>query len=199
MPIYEFFCPQNNKIYTFFARSLAYSVAAPRCPDNPKFRLERMISSFAVTGRAKEHPDPAPCDDANLDAAMEEAEREFGAMDTDDPDPRQVARMLRTMTRVSGEKMPEQMEEMMRRLEGGEPLDKLDEEFAGVADAVGSETDDEGAPTRSGELQKIKERLRAARKRAVRDPVMYEMSEYADLPGTGRAGGKASVGRRRTK
>jgi hypothetical protein len=50
----NFYCPDNRKIYSFFARSLAYAGKTPRCPDNPKLRMERMISRFAVTGRAKE-------------------------------------------------------------------------------------------------------------------------------------------------
>lgn len=182
MPIYEFFCPRNHKIYSFFARSLAYAGVEPRCPDNPKFPMERMVSSFSVTGRAKEKAAPAMPDDPAFDVAMAEMDREYSTMDSDNPNPRQVARMLRTMTRISGEKMPEPMEEMMRRLESGEALDKLEEEFSDTADAVGSEPSDEDALIRSGELQKIKERLRAARQRPVRDPVMYEMSEYADLP-----------------
>jgi hypothetical protein len=54
MPIYEFYSPDTNRIYSFFARSLAQGQLTPRCPDNPKARMERMISRFAVTGRAKE-------------------------------------------------------------------------------------------------------------------------------------------------
>jgi hypothetical protein len=178
MPIYEFFCPDNRKIYSFFARSLAYAGRTPRCPDNPKFRMERMISRFSFTGRAKEEPAPTAdneAEDARFGAAMEEVEREFGAMDDANPDPRQVARMLRRVTAISGEKMPEQMEEMMRRLEGGEDLEKLEEEFGEAADEMGG-----GEGEAPGEnLKELKERLRA-RRPPTRDPVMYEMSEYVD-------------------
>ena len=54
MPIYEFYSPDTNRIYSFFARSLAQGRLTPHCPDNPRARMERMISRFAVTGRAKE-------------------------------------------------------------------------------------------------------------------------------------------------
>ena len=87
----------------------------------------------------------------------------------------------------------------MRRLEGGEALDKLEEEFGDVADAVGAEPTGDDALIRSGELQKIKERLRAARQRPVRDPVMYEMSEYAELPQSPPAEIKNGARRRRPK
>jgi hypothetical protein len=182
MPIYEFFCPDNCKIYSFFARSLAYSGAQPRCPDNPAFRMERMISNFSFTGRAKENPDPnnLAADDPTFDSALEAMEREADVFDADKPEPRQVARMLRKLTQISGEKMPEQMEEVMRRLEAGEALDKLEEKFADAGDAIGPS--DEDALIRSGEMQKIKERLRTARQRPVRDPVMYEMADHAELP-----------------
>ncbi len=53
MPIYEFHSPDTNKIYSFFARSLSYADKVPKCPDNPTARMERVISKFAFTGRAK--------------------------------------------------------------------------------------------------------------------------------------------------
>ena len=54
MPIYEYFCPNNRRIYSFFARSLRYADKVPRCPDNPKWKMEKMLSGFAITGRARE-------------------------------------------------------------------------------------------------------------------------------------------------
>lgn len=179
MPIYEFFCPNNNKIYSFLARSLAYSEAEPKCPDNPKFRMERMISSFAVTGKAKADEDHAQSaeNDPNFDAALAHMQREFGSLDADNPDPKQVARLFRSMTGISGEKMPEQMEEMVRRLESGERLDDLEEKFGDMEDAIDPEPGQSSA-----EFQKIRERLRAARRRPVRDPVLYDMGDYAELP-----------------
>jgi hypothetical protein len=198
MPIYEFYCPDNHKIYSFFARSLAYSGAKPRCPDNPKFRMERMISSFSVTGRAKGEKPGEPTDDPAMERAMAEMEREFSSMDVENPNPRQVAQMLRKLTAISGESMPEQMEEMMRRLEGGEDLDKLEEEFGDATDVMDSLPGGEDTMTKSGEFQKIKERLRSARQRPVRDPVMYEMAEFAELPapaGEARRGGGRKASR----
>ena len=107
MPIYEFYCPDNRRIYSFFARSLRYAGMTPRCPENPKFRMERMVSRFAFTGRAKENsemPDGGtPQDDARMEAAMRDMEREMGRMDNDNPDPRQVARMMRKVAELSGD------------------------------------------------------------------------------------------------
>lgn len=182
MPIYEFFCPQNHKIYSFFARSLAYSGVTPRCPDNPNFQMERMVSSFAVIGRAREEVPGEPVDDPRMDAMMAEMEKEFSKMDSDNPDPRRVAHMLRSLTKMSGESMPEQMKEVLSRLESGESLDRIEDAMGDAMDALGPETDSPGGAGGASELKKLRDHLRAARNRPVRDPVMYEMADYATLP-----------------
>ena len=41
MPIYEFYCPDNNRLYTFFARNAEQAARIPLCPDNPGFGMER--------------------------------------------------------------------------------------------------------------------------------------------------------------
>lgn len=177
MPIYEFYSPDTRKIYTFFARSLAYAGKTPRCPDKPKARMEKLISNFSVTGRAKEKDEFAAGgegDDAQMDAAMAEMEREFGGMDESNPDPRQLARMMRKMSSLTGEKMPAQMEEMIGRMEKGEDPEKLEEEYGSAMDEFEPGEGDEAA----SELSKTLGRLR--RKRVERDPTLYEMAEYVD-------------------
>ena len=180
MPIYEFYCPDNHKIYSFFARSLSYSAKTPRCPDNPKHRMEKMISIFAVTGRAKEKPDASggpDMDDPRMESVMAEMEREMGGMDTENPDPRQLARMMRKVSALTGEKMPAQMEEMIQRMELGEDPEKLEEEYGDVVDE--SDGFGEGGPDDAPGAE-LKAGLRRLRRRAVRDPSLYEMSEFVD-------------------
>lgn len=179
MPIYEFYCPNNNKLYSFYARSLAMSQKTPRCPDNPKFKMERAVSSFAVTGRAKEKTDAMPGadgDDPRMEAAMMEMERELGGMDTENPDPRMLARMMRKMSALTGEKLDGRMEEMMSRMEKGEDPEKLEEEYGDAFDemeAVGAPGADD---TEAGKA--MKEQLRRLRKRPMRDKTLYEMTDY---------------------
>lgn len=185
MPIYEFYCPDNNRIYSFFARSLAYAGKLPRCPDNPKFKMERLLSKFAITGRAKEkteaHAGGPDMDDPRMEAALAEMEREFGGMDTENPDPRQLGRMMRKMTALSGEKMPGQMDEMIRRMEAGEDMEKLESEYGNVMDEMESPESGLGAEGgKSSSGASLKDRLRAFRKRPIRDETLYEMSEYVD-------------------
>ena len=176
MPIYEFYCPDNHRIYSFFARSLAHAGKTPRCPDNTKHRMERMISSFSVTGRAKEKADAPPgggFDDARMEAAMSQMEREFSSMDSENPDPRQMAHMMRRMSDLTGEKVPAQMEEMIRRMEAGEDPEKLEAEMGDVMgdDGAGVDGTDEGSKA-------LRARLRRLRRQPDRDPVLYEMSEF---------------------
>ncbi len=188
MPIYEFHCPDNNKTYSFYARTLAQGTKTPRCPDNPKFRMERVLSPFSVKKRAVVSPSGEPggadMDDPRMEAAMAEMEREFGGMDTENPDPRQLARMMRKMSAITGESMPQEMEEMLGRMERGEDPEKLEAEYAGALDALDAPSENaggEGASEEKAERRKhLTEQLKKLRNRPVRDPKLYEMSEFTD-------------------
>jgi hypothetical protein len=176
MPIYEFYCPDNHKIYSFFARTLAQGRVIPPCPDNPKFKLERLLSRFAVrSGGSK--PEPAAPSahgqptDARMEQVMQQMEREFSSLgDSDNPDPRLLGRMMRRMTEVTGEKMPGQMEEMIRRLEAGEDPEKLEEQFNEAFDE--DETGDAPAAEVGGSAGlKLKTK---SKPNPTRDPKLYD-------------------------
>ena len=55
-----------------------------------------------------------------MESFMAEMEREMSGMDENNPDPRQMGRLMRKMTDVMGDKAPPEMREMIRRLEAGE-------------------------------------------------------------------------------
>lgn len=181
MPIYEFYCPANHRIYSFFARSLAYAGRVPRCPDDAKLPLERLISRFAVTGRAKEPAgDGASGDDPKMERLMAEMERDFGDMsESENPDPRRLAQMMRRMSEATGEPLGGAMEEMLGRMERGEDPEKLEEEYGS---ALEQEPSPGGEPAAgddaTGGLRSLA--ARAARRAPHRDPKLYEMSEYCD-------------------
>jgi hypothetical protein len=194
MPIYEFYSPDNNRIYSFFARSLAYAGTTPRCPDNAAFRMEKMISIFAVTGRAKETPDlpaGADADDPRMEGLMAEMEREFGGMDSENPDPKMLARMMRKMAEIGGGKVPGEVDEMIRRMEAGEDPEKLDAEFGDAMEKF----DPLGGPASPADA-KLKAQLHALRRKPKRDPALYEMSDFAELPPAAAAKPKKCVARR---
>lgn len=201
MPIYEFFCPGNNKIYSFLARSLGYSGKVPRCPDDAKLPMERLISTFALIGKAREEKRALQADeqdDPRIQAALESMEQQVGAMDAENPDPRMVGQMLRKMAEITGERMPEQVDEVMRRLEAGESLDRIEEQFGEIEgsleDAGGG---DEANPEKIA-VRELRDRLKAVRRQPSRDPVLYEISEYVDLDAP-RAQARSSKPRRARK
>lgn len=169
MPIYEFYCPDNNKLYSFLARSLAYRDSIPSCPDGENLRMERRVSRFAVIGKAKEDTgdDPfAGIDDDKMDAFMADMERNMEGMDENNPDPRQLGHFMRKMTDMMGDKTPPELREMVRRLESGEDPEKLESEFGGM---------DEGDDALFSQMLK---RAKAGRREPVRDPKLYELRDY---------------------
>lgn len=179
MPIYEYYSEDTHRIYSFYARRLIGSDVVPRCPDGEGKRMERLVSQFAVTGRAKEKADNPggegmPDLDPRQEAEMMRLAGEMSGMDEENPDPRQLGGLMRRMMDITGEKMPEPMLEMLARMEKGEDPEKLEEEYGDVLDdeSIGAP----GAGMGEGE----KDSVGALRRRlpARRDPTLYEMAEY---------------------
>src|ERR1017187_4321376 len=94
MPIYEYYCSDNHRIYSFFAKTLAQGQTIPKCPDNPGFRMKKIVSAFAVAGRTRRTekegkggegggPEAGsnPAEDAKMEAAMSAMEGEFSNVD----------------------------------------------------------------------------------------------------------------------
>lgn len=179
MPIYEFYSPDTHKIYSFLARRLLSELPLPACPDGKKYRMEKMVSRFSFTGRAKE-PTVAgnePELDPRQEAAMMEMAREMESLGEDNPDPRALGRMMRRMMDITGQKAPGEMEEMLCRLESGEDPEKLEEEFGDAMEQL--DLPGEGESEGTGELRRaLARRLRRAPQR---DPQLYELNDY--LPG----------------
>lgn len=175
MPIYEFYSPDTNRIYSFYARRLMPQ-AVPRCPDDPGHRMEKMISRFSFTGRAKEPQaggEGEPDMDPRQEAAMMELAREMEGMGDGEPDPRALGKMMRRMMEITGQKAPGEMEDMLRRLESGEDPEKLEEEYGDLMedfDPMGGEG--EGEQAGGGRLR------RWWKKAPSRDPQLYEMNDY---------------------
>ena len=149
MPIYEFYCPDNHKVYQFFARSSAYADKIPTCPDNPDFQMVKKVSGFAISGAEKKSSgeggaDGPDMDDPKMMAAMAEMEKAVSGMDEDNPDPRQMGQLMRQMAEMTGESLTGEMEEMVRKLEEGADPEHLEEQFG---DLLG---DEEGGDPMAG-------------------------------------------------
>jgi hypothetical protein len=176
MPIYEFYSPDTNKVYQFLARSLAYGDSTPRCPDGDSLRMERRVSRFAIIGKAKEQTDGDPfagMDESKMEAFMADMEREMGGMDDNNPDPRQLGRLMRKMTDLMGERAPDALQEVVRRLEAGEDPEKLEEQFGGAEGLDGEE-----GTAADALWETMKKRIKSLRDQPVRDPKLYEMADY---------------------
>jgi hypothetical protein len=192
MPIYEYYCPDNHTIYQFYAKTLAQGQTTPRCPDNPKFRLRKLVSAFAVTrGGAKEEPSTPPPgaepagegpEDPRMEAALGAMEREFSQVDENDP--KAMARMLRRMSELSGEKIDGEMEEVVRKLEEGADPDSLEEQF-GADEKAGAGMDDPygedmgmgpgaGPEATPADPKEPRHRFRVRRTAPRRDPKLYD-------------------------
>lgn len=191
MPIYEYYCPENNKIYSFYAKTLAQGQTVPRCPDNPAFHLRKIISPFAVSARTRkaagpEGPAPGaeaagggdPAEDARMEAAMSAMEGEFGNVDENDP--RAMGRMMRRMAELTGEKLDDQMNEVVRKLEEGTDPDKLEAEMGDAfGGPEGGNPDDPygegpGEAKPPADPKEPRARLRARRGPPMRDPKLYD-------------------------
>ncbi|HVZ64978.1 MAG TPA: FmdB family transcriptional regulator [Lacunisphaera sp.] len=184
MPIYEFYSPDTNKIYSYYAKTLAQGRIVPKCPDDPKARMKKLVSGFAVGGRRKEEPASAPGGDlapggAGPDEAqMAALEREFSSMDENDP--KAMARMMRRMAELSGEKLDEPMEEAVRKLEEGADPEALEDELGdafgptGEDDPYGKRPAPPTGPEKDPGVKERKPRLKVRRPPPRRDPRLYE-------------------------
>ncbi len=192
MPIYEYYCANNHTVYQFYAKSLAQGKLTPRCPDNPKWALKKAVSQFAFTGLAKEPTADADMaageggpDDARMEAAMAAMESEFSSVDENDP--KAMARMMRRMSELTGEKIDGEMEEVVRKLEEGADPDSLEDSLGGGEDGEGGDDDapygmgmggggGPGAGKNEAEKKEARMRWRIRRATTVprRDPKLYD-------------------------
>ena len=168
MPIYEFYCRDCHTIYNFFARRVD-TETVPKCPKEPRHKLNRQMSRFAISkGRSESNADVGgpemDMDEDKMEQAMMQMAGEMEGANEDDP--KAMARMMRRLMDTSGMRMGDGMEEAIRRMEAGEDPDKVEEELGDVL-----ETED---PFASGEskLQGIARRMAEAPEV---DPEIYDM------------------------
>ena len=128
MPIYEFYCEDCNTIYNFFSRTVNTS-KKPKCPRCKTRTLQRRMSAFAVTGRAKEESDTEelPFDESKMEQAMHMLAGQADKIDEDDP--RQAADLMRKLSDMTGMQLGDGMEEALSRMEKGEDPEKIEAEM----------------------------------------------------------------------
>ena len=137
MPMYEFYCKGCNTIFTFFSRSIN-TEKIPPCPKNESHILSRMVSRFAVTGKAKAKGDgdgeegipDLPIDESKMEKAMESLAAEAENINEDDP--RQAANLMRKLTDMTGLKLGDKMEDALSRMEAGEDPETIEQELGDI-------------------------------------------------------------------
>jgi len=141
--------------------------------------MEKVVSAFAFTGKAKEVVKKEGESGAEMDPRMEremmKMADEFSKMDEKNPDPRVMGRMMRRMMEASGQKLPGEMGEMLQRLEKGENPDKLEEEYGDVMEKMDGMDGMDGLGGEKGEDWKMRLRRRVPPRR---DPKLYEWEDY---------------------
>lgn len=178
MPLYEFYSPDTNRIYTFLARSQGLKDALPRCPEGDTFRMERRVSGFSITGRHKEErgDDPlASIDEARLESLMSEMEGEMETMDDQNPDPRQMGRMMRKLADLMGDKTPEALREIVTKLEEGTDVESLEDKLGQMPDVHDPDAE---IPDESDMLWDTVRKKLALLRGPRRDPKIYEMRDW---------------------
>jgi len=124
MPIYEYACGKCKKAFNFLVRNVS-AHKTPRCPKCGSGGMKRRISSFRI-GRSEESRIEKLADPSSL-AGL------------DEKDPRSVARWMKKMEGELGEDMPEDMSEMMERMEAGESPEDIE-----ASSGEGCQKDDSG-------------------------------------------------------
>jgi putative FmdB family regulatory protein len=134
MPIYEFYCTDCHTIFNFFSKTIN-TRKRPKCPKCKTRVLDRQMSAFAFTGKAREagDMDDLPVDEGKVERAMQmlagEAER------IDENDPKQAADLMRKLTSMTGLELGSGMEEALRRMESGEDPEQIEAEIGDMLES----------------------------------------------------------------
>ena len=131
MPIYEFYCQECNTIFNFFSKTIN-TTKIPSCPKCTNTQLNRQVSIFAVTGKAREDvgDDNLNFDESKMEKAMQALAKEADNINEDDP--RQAARLMRKLSNMTGLELGPGMSEALNRMEKGEDPDQLEAELGDV-------------------------------------------------------------------
>ncbi len=176
MPIYEFYCSDCHRVFSFLSRRVD-TEKRPPCPRCSRPELARRVSAFAISRGLKEpaaKPEPDPLsgvDEARLERAMESLASEAEGIDENDP--RQAGRLMRRLFEATGLPMGKQMQEALKRLESGEDEEKIEAELGDLLEqedpfsALGGEKRD---PEQSKALGALRRALPP-----VVDSTLYEM------------------------
>lgn len=114
MPAYEYRCLDCRRKFEIFMSFSEYGTRPVHCKHCQSARVQRLISKVRFA-RSDESRMESLADPANL-ANLEE-------------DPRSLGRMMRQMSSQVGEEMGPEFDEVVHRLESGQPPDQIEKEL----------------------------------------------------------------------
>ncbi len=134
MPIYEFHCAKCNKLLNFFSRKVD-TTTLPACPHCGE-ALSRQVSHFATvrSGEFSDELGDAPFDESRMEDAVERFGDKLDSMGDGD-DPRKSAEMMRQFSEASGLGFNRDIQDAIRRLEGGEDPDAVSADMDSILES----------------------------------------------------------------
>ncbi|MBI4928326.1 MAG: zinc ribbon domain-containing protein [Anaerolineae bacterium] len=122
MPTYEYRCLDCRKRFSQFFTYAEYGVKAPVCSHCGSLNVQRRITRVRIA-RTEESRLENLADPSNL-AALDE-------------DPRSLGRMMREMSKETGEDMGAEFDEVVNRLESGQDPESIERDMPELSESLG--------------------------------------------------------------
>ena len=140
MPIYEYACPKCRVVFNFLSKRIAPE-RLPTCPKCGNKKMTKQVSRFAMSRGLKEPaakteaegegPPMPDFDDARVEHAMMELERDMEHLDENNP--KHMAHMMRKMKDLMPPgAVPKELDVAIKRLEAGEDPEKIEADMGDV-------------------------------------------------------------------
>lgn len=119
MPLYDFVCNACRKPFETFISYSEYGRKAVTCAHCGSGDVRRRMTKVRI----------AKSEESRLDSMAEE----FSSLEDIENDPKALARMMRKMGKETGEKLPDEFDEVVDRLEAGQSPEEIESALPDLA------------------------------------------------------------------